>query len=78
MQTGASSVDPAAESSVIVQSTDAPNEFDGWSVERPLRTDGKPWSRYLVRDASGRDGVLTLYDRGSEPDQAVHEVLRTN
>lgn len=56
--------------------TDAPTDIEGWRLERVLPTDGKPWSRYVVRDAAGRDGVLTLYNLGSEPDPAVHEVLR--
>ena len=55
---------------------DTPTDIDGWRVERVLATDGKPWSRYIVRDAAGRGGVLTLYNLGSEPDPAVHDVLR--
>ncbi len=53
--------------------------IDGWrAVERlPPALADEPWERFLVASGDdGRQALLTLYHPGSEPDPAVHEVLR--
>lgn len=55
-----------------------PLEISGWHLEQPVPESGEdsPFERFYARDSSGRQGVLTLYRAGVEPDPAVHEVLR--
>ncbi|QNA83795.1 DUF4011 domain-containing protein [Sphingomonas sp. So64.6b] len=49
----------------------------GWRLLRRLPTTSAVRERYeTVRDADGREAVLTLYANGSEPDPEVYEVLR--
>jgi len=58
---------PAAETSVA-----------GWRPLRRLPSTSHVRERYeTVREADGREAVLTLYANGSEPDPEVYEVLRT-
>jgi hypothetical protein len=50
----------------------------GWRLLRRLPTTSEVRERYeTVRDADGREAVLTLYANGSEPDPEVYDALRT-
>lgn len=53
-----------------------PTEVHGWRVRQELPNASREWTRYAVEDDEGRQGVLTLYRSGNEPDPAVHAVLR--
>jgi primosomal replication protein N'' len=49
----------------------------GWRVLRPLSSTAALRDRYAVESVDKqREGVLTLYHHGAEPDPAVYEVLR--
>ena len=51
--------------------------IEGWRLGRQLPSDSKVRERFLtVHDESGDQGVLTLYNSGSEPDPTVYEVLK--
>jgi primosomal replication protein N'' len=56
----------------------APLEISGWHIDQPVPGSGddSPFERFYASDSSGRQGVLTWYRTGVEPDPAVHEVLR--
>lgn len=54
----------------------APTEIDGWRLDRERGADARPWRRFEVTHADGREGVLTLYADGAEPDQDVLAVLQ--
>ena len=57
--------------------TEAITIIEGWRLGRQLPSDSKVRERFLaVHDESGDQGVLTLYNSGSEPDPTVYEVLR--
>ncbi len=60
---------------------DAPVEVTivaGWRLLNRLPTTSSVRERYeTVRDADGREAVLTLYANGSEPDPEVYDVLLT-
>ncbi|WP_221262583.1 AAA domain-containing protein [Sphingomonas kyeonggiensis] len=50
----------------------------GWRLLRRLATTSVVRERYeTVRNADGREAVLTLYSNGSEPDPEVYDALRT-
>lgn len=51
--------------------------IDGWRLVRQLSSTPRVRDRYIARhEGSGRDGVLTLYHHGAEPDPAIYDVLR--
>ncbi len=63
----------AADAPVAVETSVA-----GWRLLRRLPTTSEVRERYeTVRDADGREAVLTLYANGSEPDPEVYDALRT-
>jgi primosomal replication protein N'' len=52
--------------------------IEGWRLGERLPSNSRVRERFLaVHDAGGEQGVLTLYNSGSEPDQAVYEVLKS-
>jgi hypothetical protein len=52
--------------------------IDGWCLGKRLSKNSQVRERYLaVNEDDGRQGVLTLYHAGSEPDIAVYDVLRS-
>ena len=51
--------------------------LEGWRLGQRLPSDSKVRERFLtVHDVSGDQGVLTLYNSGSEPDPTVYEVIK--
>lgn len=51
--------------------------IDGWRLVRQLSSTPRVRDRYIARhEGSGREGVLTLYHHGAEPDPAIYDVLR--
>jgi len=79
---GAPSVQPAAAGEPAPAGGEAPPEavetsVAGWRLLRRLPTTSVVRERYeTIRDADGREAVLTLYANGSEPDPEVYEALR--
>ncbi|HYO64050.1 MAG TPA: AAA domain-containing protein [Pyrinomonadaceae bacterium] len=51
---------------------------EGWQLGERLPANSRVCERFRVaHETSGEQGVLTLYNSGSEPDSAVYEVLRS-
>jgi primosomal replication protein N'' len=51
--------------------------ISGWRVLRELASTGRRCDTYLVEeDGADRQGTLTLYHHGYEPDPAIYDVLR--
>jgi primosomal replication protein N'' len=51
--------------------------IEGWLLGEQLPSDSKVRERFMTaHNESGEQGVLTLYNSGSEPDPAVYEVLK--
>ncbi len=83
--TAAGSTDaPAAADAVpdVVAKAEAPPATEttiaGWRLLRRVPTTSHVRERYeTVRQADGREAILTLYANGSEPDPEVYEVLRS-
>lgn len=51
--------------------------IDGWQLGKRLPGHSRVRERFLaVHETDGRQGVLTLYALGNEPDPAVYDVLR--
>lgn len=51
--------------------------MDGWQVTARIPPKDEPWERLIVKqEATGRRALMTLYRPGSEPDPAVHDMLR--
>lgn len=69
---GGQPVDP------VVAPTAVETSVAGWRLLRRLPTTSEVRERYeTLRDADGREAVLTLYANGSEPDPEVYDALRT-
>src|SRR5205085_220613 len=49
---------------------------EGWRLTRRLPASSAVRARYVAVDSNGRQGVLTLYAAGAEPDPAIYEALR--
>lgn len=61
----------------IPPETEAAATIEGWRLDQRLPSDSKVRERFhTTHNESGDQGVLTLYNSGSEPDPAVYEVLR--
>lgn len=61
------------EAAVVTETTIA-----GWRLLRRVATTSQVRERYeTVREADGREAILTLYANGSEPDPEIYDVLRS-
>lgn len=74
-------VGPAAESTsdaAIEAGPTTETTIAGWRLLRRVPTTSHVRERYeTLRQADGREAILTLYANGSEPDPEVYEVLRS-
>ena len=69
---------PATETVPDLDASASETVVDGWRTLRRLPDTSSIQERYeAVRDADGREAVLTIYAQGSEPDPEVSETLRT-
>ncbi len=74
----APSASDAQPTEAVEASTAVETSVAGWRLLRRLPTTSEVRERYeTVRDADGRETVLTLYANGSEPDPEVYDALRT-
>ncbi len=59
------------------QPPEQPTSVDGWRLEGRLPVAGRVRERFCATHEDGRQGVLTLYALGSDPDPDVQDVLRS-
>lgn len=69
--------DPASQAPVEPEAPVQVTEVEGWRMVSRIPTETEPWERFLVEDSTqGRNGILTLYREGFEPDTAVQDALK--